>query len=119
MPVRARTVQLLKTSKPVANRAWTNAQPLRGGISLTKLIDMVHHWCVCIRVFVPAHVCVFVCVRMPVHVVVLLRSASRPTEERRKSSTALHHMPNMGLSANLWGILASASKAEFSTEGDE
>lgn len=56
---------------------------------------------------------------MPTCVAVLLRSASTPTEERRKSSTALHHMPNMSLPANLWGILASTSKAEFLTEGDE
>lgn len=31
----------------------------------------------------------------------------------------LHHMPNKSLSANLWGIWATASKAEFLTEGDE
>lgn len=71
-------------------------------------------------------VCVFAtlnaCLFASVHASVCLPSSSGVLAgqlKRRKSSTAPHHMPNMGLSANLWGILASASKAEFLTEGDE
>lgn len=87
------------------------------GLSHTKLTDMLHQRCLYVYLRLWMCVCLRVC--MPTCVAVLLGSASRPTEERRKSSTALHHMPNMGLPANLWGILASASKAEFLTEGDE
>lgn len=100
---------LLKTLKPVAKRLWTNAQQLNGGGGLTYKTDRHGASLVCVRIFVSVCVCV----------TVLLENTSRPTEERKKSSTALHHMPNMSLPANLWGILASASKAEFLTEGDE
>lgn len=102
----AAVVLLLKTLKPVAKTLWANPQQHSGAGCLTKLTDTVHH-CDCTRVCTP------VCITL------LLGSASRPTEDGRKSSTALHHMPNMRLPANLWGILASASKAEFLTEGDE
>lgn len=120
MAVTACTVLLLKTLKPVAKEVVDDCPASQWG-GLTYKTDRHGASLVSVCVFVTVHVCMCVCVYVSVCVCVaaLLASASRPTEERRKSSSALHHMPNMSLPANLWGILASASNAEFLTEGDE